>query len=89
MSIVRESKQQIIADNKRHDTDSGSPEVQVAMLTHNIKELTAHMQRHPKDYHSRRGLLRQVNRRNRLMKYLRRVSRERYVQLAEKLGLRK
>ncbi len=89
MSIVRENKKQIIEENKRHETDSGSPEVQVAMLTNSIKELTAHMQQHPKDYHSRRGLLRQVNRRNRLMKYLRRVSHERYTQLADKLGLRK
>lgn len=89
MSIVRENKKQIIEENKRHETDSGSPEVQVAMLTSRIKELTTHMQQHPKDYHSRRGLLRQVNRRNRLMKYLRRVSHERYVQLADKMGLRK
>lgn len=89
MSITRASKQQVIQSNKRHEKDSGSPEVQVAVLTQNITDLTAHMQRHPKDLGSRRGLLQQVNRRNRLMKYLARVSRERYVQLADKLGLRK
>lgn len=89
MSITREAKKQVIQDHKRHEKDSGSPEVQVAVLTHNIKELTEHMQRHPKDYASRRGLLMQVNRRNRLMRYLQRVSRERYVALADRLGLRK
>ncbi len=89
MSIARESKKQVIASNKRHEKDSGSPEVQIAVLTQNITDLTAHMQRHPKDYGSRRGLLLQVNRRNRLMRYLSRVSRERYVQIADKLGLRK
>ena len=89
MPISRETKTQVIQSNKRHDKDSGSPEVQVAILTKSIEELTAHMQRHPKDYGSRRGLLLQVNRRNRLMRYLEKVSRERYVQLADKLGLRK
>lgn len=88
MPITRESKQQIIQDHKRHDKDSGSAEVQVAVLTNEIKELTAHMQRHPKDYGSRRGLLAKVNRRNKLMKYLQRISRERHLQLAQKLGLR-
>jgi small subunit ribosomal protein S15 len=89
MSITRENKKQIISDNKRHEKDSGSPEVQVAVLTDNIKQLTAHMQRHPKDYSSRRGLLQQVNRRNKLMRYLQRVSRDRYNELVAKLGLRK
>jgi small subunit ribosomal protein S15 len=89
MPISRETKQQVIQTNKRHEKDSGSPEVQVAVLTKSIEELTQHMQRHPKDYASRHGLLLQVNRRNRLLRYLQRVSRERYVQLADKLGLRK
>ncbi len=89
MSIAREAKKNVIESNKRHEKDSGSPEVQVAILTKNIAELTVHMQRHPKDFGSRRGLLLQVNRRNKLMRYLERVSRERYVQLADKLGLRK
>ena len=89
MSIARADKQKVISDNKQHEKDSGSPEVQVAILTHTIKELTVHMQRHPKDLGSRRGLLLQVNRRNRLMKYLHRVSSDRYTKLVEKLGLRK
>ncbi len=88
MSISSDTKKQVIESNKRHDKDSGSPEVQIAVLTASIKELTAHMKRHPKDYASRRGLLTQVNRRNKLMRYLSRVSRERYTQLAAKLGLR-
>ena len=89
MSITPEAKKQVISDNQLHDTDSGSAEVQVAVLTHKIKELTAHMKQHPKDYASRRGLLAQVNRRNRLMKYLRRTQHDRYVKLADKLGLRR
>jgi small subunit ribosomal protein S15 len=87
--ITREKKQQLISENKRHEKDSGSPEVQVAVLSKDIDELTEHLQRHPKDYSSRRGLLTKVNRRNKLMRYLRRVSRQRYVELADKLGLRK
>jgi small subunit ribosomal protein S15 len=89
MTIAAETKQKIIADNKRHPNDSGSPEVQIAVLTAQIQELTAHMQRHPKDYHSRHGLLMKVNRRNRLGAYLRRVDPAKFAQLAEKLGLRK
>ena len=89
MTISDASKTQIISDNKRHEKDSGSPEVQIALLTAQIKELTAHMQRHPKDYHSRHGLLKKVNRRNKLSAYLRRVDLDRYTQLAAKLGLRK
>ena len=87
--ITREKKQQLISENRRHEKDSGSPEVQVAVLSKDIDELTEHLRRHPKDYSSRRGLLTKVNRRNKLMRYLRRVSRQRYVELADKLGLRK
>lgn len=89
MTIAADKKKSIIADNKRHPTDSGSPEVQIAVLTAQIQELTAHMQRHPKDYHSRHGLLMKVNRRNRLGTYLRRTDPAKYAQLAGKLGLRK
>ncbi len=89
MPIAAETKSQIITSNKRHEKDSGSPEVQIAVLTASIKELTSHMQRHKKDYASRRGLLLQVNRRNKLMRYLSKVSTERYNQIADKLGLRK
>lgn len=89
MTIAAETKKQIIADNKRHQNDSGSPEVQIAVLTAEIVDLTEHMQRHPKDYHSRHGLLLKVNRRNKLSAYLRRVDPKKYEQLASKLGLRK
>ena len=89
MPLSAETKKQLIQSNKRHDNDTGSPEVQVTVLTASIKDLTKHMQRHPKDYASRRGLLFQVNRRNKLMKYLQRVSRDRYNQLADTLGLRR
>ena len=89
MTIATETKQQIISENKRHEKDSGSPEVQIAVLTAEIKDLTGHMQRHPKDYHSRHGLLKKVNRRNKLTTYLRRTDLSAYVKLAEKLGLRK
>lgn len=89
MTISTDTKKQIIAANKRHPTDSGSPEIQIAVLTAQIQELTEHMQRHPKDYHSRHGLLMKVNRRNKLGAYLRRVDATKYEQLAEKLGLRK
>lgn len=87
--IAKDTKQQLISDFRTHGTDSGSPEVQIAVLTANIKELTEHMQRHPKDYHSRHGLLKMVSRRNRLLRYLGRVDRTRYLQIVEKLGLRK
>ncbi|MGK0205746.1 MAG: small subunit ribosomal protein S15, partial [Planctomycetota bacterium] len=66
MTIENDLKKQIIGENRRHDTDSGSAEVQMAVLTAQIKELTEHMKRHPKDYHSRHGLLAKVNRRNKL-----------------------
>lgn len=89
MTLAPETKTQIIAENKRHEKDSGSPEVQIAVLTAQIKDLTAHMQRHPKDYHSRHGLLLKVNRRNKLGTYMRRVDPAKFAQLAEKLGLRK
>ncbi|MCA8949630.1 MAG: 30S ribosomal protein S15 [Planctomycetes bacterium] len=89
MTVAGETKTQIIQDNRRHDRDSGSADVQIALLTAQILELTGHMQRHPKDYHSRHGLLKKVNRRNKLSAYLRRVDPARYTELAAKLGLRK
>lgn len=89
MTISAETKKKTIAENRRHPSDSGSPEVQISVLTAQIAELTEHMQRHPKDYHSRHGLLMKVNRRNKLGAYLRRVDAAKYGQLAEKLGLRK
>ena len=89
MALLKDEKQQIITDNARTDGDTGSPEVQVAILTRRISELTEHLKTHPKDHHSRRGLLRMVGRRRRLLEYLRRQDVERYRALIAKLGLRR
>lgn len=89
MTIGNDLKKQIIGENRRHDTDSGSAEVQMAVLTAQIKELTEHMKRHPKDYHSRHGLLAKVNRRNKLSTYLRRTDLKKHVEVLAKLGLRR
>jgi small subunit ribosomal protein S15 len=89
MPLTKDAKQQIISDNARSDQDSGSPEVQVALLSQRISELTEHLRTHPKDHHSRRGLLRMVGRRRRLLGYLRREDIERYRALIAKLGLRR
>lgn len=89
MAITNELKQQLITENRTHDKDSGSPEVQIAILTGDIKALTEHMKLHPKDYHSRRGLLQKVNRRNKLLSYLNRSAHSRYQNIIKKLGLRR
>jgi small subunit ribosomal protein S15 len=89
MAIAAERRTQIRQDYRRHDTDSGSPEVQVAMLTEQINALTEHLGDHLKDTHSRRGLVLMVNKRNRLLRYLQRSDRERYQALIGRLGLRK
>ncbi|HRF84281.1 MULTISPECIES: 30S ribosomal protein S15 [Pseudoxanthomonas] len=81
--------QKIIADNARGANDTGSPEVQVALLTGRIEQLTEHFKTHKKDHHSRRGLLQLVNRRRSLLDYLKRKDNERYKALIEKLGLRR
>ncbi len=81
--------QKIIADNARGANDTGSPEVQVALLTGRIEQLTGHFKVHKKDHHSRRGLLQLVNRRRSLLDYLKRKDNERYKALIEKLGLRR
>ena len=78
-----------INDNKLHDSDTGSPEVQIALLTERIRHLTAHMQVHKKDFHTQRGLLMLVGRRRRMLDYLRRNDVERYRALIAKLGLRR
>lgn len=82
-------KPNVIGQYRTHPTDSGSPEVQVALLTNRIAYLTEHFKSHPKDHHSRRGLLSLVSRRRRLLDYLKRQSPERYRRLIERLGLRK
>ena len=89
MALLKEEKDGIIADNARSEGDTGSPEVQVAILTRRINELTEHLKTHSKDHHSRRGLLRMVGRRRRLLDYLRRQDIERYRSLIAKLGLRR
>jgi small subunit ribosomal protein S15 len=89
MSITKEKKQEIIGTHRRKDVDTGSPEVQVAILTSRIGELTEHLKIHDKDYASRRGLLMMVSRRNSLLTYLRNKDRNRYQALIAKLGLRK
>ena len=81
--------QKIIADNARVANDTGSPEVQVALLTGRIEQLTGHFKVHKKDHHSRRGLLQLVNRRRSLLDYLKRKDGDRYKALIEKLGLRR
>ena len=89
MSIAAEAKTQIVSDFKIHEKDTGSPEVQIAILTKRINELRDHFDTHKKDHASRRGLLKLVSRRNQLLKYLTRVDRDRYVAIIQKLGLRK
>jgi small subunit ribosomal protein S15 len=89
MSITAEEKSKIIKDHGRGKDDTGSPEVQVAILTSRIQTLTDHFKTHAKDNHSRRGLLMMVNKRRRLLDYLRKEDEQRYFDLIKKLGLRK
>jgi small subunit ribosomal protein S15 len=89
MSVTAERKQEIIKDNAQKTGDTGSPEVQVAILTERIVNLTEHFKTHAKDNHSRRGLLMLVNKRRSLLDYLKREDNARYAQLIAKLGLRK
>jgi len=86
---VVENKEEIIREHQAHDGDTGSPEVQVAVLTRRIAHLTEHMREHKHDYHSRRGLLKMVGKRRRLLKYLQKKDVERYRALIAKLGLRR
>ncbi len=85
----KEKKQQIIGDNKIHDTDTGSPEVQIAILTERINHLNEHLKVNKKDFHSRRGLLMMVGKRRGLLNYLQKKDIERYRAIVAKLGLRK
>ena len=87
--ISSEAKRQIVSDYRIHEKDTGSPEVQIAILTKRITELTEHLKTHKKDHSSRRGLLKLVGQRNSLLKYLTREDRARYLQVISKLGLRK
>jgi small subunit ribosomal protein S15 len=89
MSITAERKQEVIQEYKTGETDTGSPEVQVAILSERIRNLTEHLQTHKKDFHSRRGLLVMVGQRRSLLDYLKRKSVSRYEQLIQRLGLRR
>jgi small subunit ribosomal protein S15 len=89
MALLKEEKQAVITDNARGKDDTGSPEVQIALLSKRISELTEHLKMHVKDHHSRRGLLVMVGRRRRLLDYLQREDIERYRSLIAKLGLRR
>lgn len=89
MSITAQEKTKIVSDHKTHEKDTGSPEVQIALLTRRITELTEHLKTHKKDHASRRGLLKMVGKRNSLLKYLTQKDRARYQSIIGKLGLRK
>ena len=89
MSITAERKQEVIKDYALHEGDTGSPEVQVAVLSERIANLTEHLKTHKKDFHSRRGLLMMVGQRRRLLDYVKRAELKRYERLVERLGLRR
>jgi small subunit ribosomal protein S15 len=89
MALTKEAKTGVIRQYRRHDSDSGSPEVQIAVLTNRIIYLTEHFKLHKKDHHSRRGLLELVGRRRRLLNYLQRIDVSRYKAALERLGIRK
>jgi small subunit ribosomal protein S15 len=89
MALTKEAKQELIGKHGRTATDTGSPEVQIAMLTRRINDLTGHLRTHPKDHYSRRGLLKLVGRRRRFLNYLQRKDIEGYRALIKELGLRR
>ncbi|MDX1763038.1 MAG: 30S ribosomal protein S15 [bacterium] len=89
MSLVKEQKTEIIDSYKRHDKDTGSPEVQIAIISERIKYLTEHFKSHKKDHHSRRGLLKLVGKRRRLLDYLIKIDIDRYRQVIGRLGIRR
>ncbi len=89
MSTATIEKNQIVTEHRRHDGDTGSPEIQIALLTQRIRHLTEHLKTHKKDYASRVGLLKMVGKRNSLLRYLAKIDSSRYQQIIAKLGLRK
>ena len=89
MAVTAENKARLMKEYERAEGDTGSPEVQVALLTANIEALQEHFKKHAKDHHSRRGLIRMVNQRRSLLDYLRRIDQTRYSKLIERLGLRR
>jgi small subunit ribosomal protein S15 len=89
MALVQDRKQELVQKYKRHEKDTGSPEVQVALLSERIAYLTEHFKTHKKDHHSRRGLLKLVGQRRRLLDYLKTIDQGRYMVLIDQLGIRK
>jgi small subunit ribosomal protein S15 len=89
MPLVKDRKTEIIGEHRKHESDTGSPEVQVAILTARINQLTDHLKVHKKDHHSRRGLLMMVGHRDRLLRYLRNKDVERYREVVQRLGIRR
>ncbi|MFO7644362.1 MAG: 30S ribosomal protein S15 [Desulfosarcina sp.] len=89
MTFTPESKKELIEKYKKHESDTGSPEVQIGLLTHRISYLTEHLKEHKKDHHSRRGLLMLVGKRRRLLNYVKRSDVQRYRSIIETLGLRR
>jgi small subunit ribosomal protein S15 len=89
MALIREEKEKILKSFAQHEGDTGSPEVQIALLTERIKRLTEHLKGHKQDIHSRRGLLQMVNKRRRILMYLTRKDPDRYKAIVQKLGLEK
>ncbi|MCB9890532.1 MAG: 30S ribosomal protein S15 [Planctomycetes bacterium] len=89
MVLTTQEKRDLIEQFKQSDKDTGGTEVQVAILTHEVRALTEHLKKHKKDFHTQRGLLKKVGHRNRLLAYLRRTEPNRYIELIEKLGLRR
>ena len=89
MALAREAKEKIVTEFRAHDADTGSPEVQVALLSKRINDLTEHFKTHKKDNHSRRGLLKMVSQRRKILDYLKRKNNGKYHELIEQLGLRK
>ena len=87
MPLSKEKKWELIKGHQRHEKDTGSPEVQIAILTERINKLTEHMKKHKKDVHSRRGLIAMVNKRRKLLEYLRDTDYQRYVDISKKMGL--
>ena len=87
--LDKDRKTEVIATHKTHDTDTGSPEVQIALLSERISYLSEHFKTHEKDHHSRRGLLKLVQQRRRLLDYLKRKDSDRYTEIIHKLGIRK
>ncbi|MGB3693082.1 MAG: 30S ribosomal protein S15 [Spirulinaceae cyanobacterium] len=89
MTLTQQRKQELMSEYQKHETDTGSADLQVAMLTERINQLTEHLKKNKKDYASRRGLLKMIGRRRRLLSFIQSESRERYLQLIKRLGIRR